>query len=90
MTSKEFIRLVKEAENYTNNIDFSQLNIFSGISLAPERVARRITRKHKLMVSKEVAIAFIQYQAMQLNGKWDLEELNELKWIFVNFVEVVY
>jgi len=89
MTSKEFKNLVKKAMQIrVSSIECAE-PLF-GIGLKSERESRGITRRHKLLITPEAAIAFIRYQTLRLDGTLDLEELNDIKWLFINFVEVVY
>jgi len=91
MTSKRFLNLVKQARV----IRFSSIEeIFrlseplAGIGLKQERDSRGINRKNKVLVSERQAIAFIRYQCLCLDGSFDSQEVNNLKWLFTNFVDV--
>jgi len=76
MNRKTFISLVKEAENgsvFKDDEDLNELmRPFDGLALHKER----------RMVTKNAAITCIRYQALQLNGKWDYEELENLQHYF--------
>ena len=86
MTSKEFKQLVKKAETTCPDIKYAYPLI--GIGLKSEREKLGINRKNKLVVTEKAAIAFIRHQCQYLNTGWDIQELNEIKRLFVNFVEV--
>ena len=82
MKRQEFLKLVKEAElgsvlpeipeGKAWEVLDSYLSPFDGIALHRERV----------IAKKEQAITFIRYQAMQFNGLWDTQELENLAYYF--------
>jgi hypothetical protein len=76
MNRKQFIELVKEAEKgsvYKDEVDlWEQLKPFDGLALHKER----------RMATKNSAISFIRYQALQMNGNWDWDELETLQYCF--------
>ncbi|MBU0959519.1 MAG: hypothetical protein KKB31_06240 [Nanoarchaeota archaeon] len=71
MKRKDFIKLVNEANNIYYQSDeeavdaLEQSSNLDGIALHNER----------RMVTKIGAIAFIRWQALQFNGNWNNEEL---------------
>jgi hypothetical protein len=68
MTRKEFLALVNEAASGTTG----DMTPFHGCALHKERI----------MATREQCISDIRYQALQLNGKWDDDELIRLSIIF--------
>jgi hypothetical protein len=76
MTRKQFIELIKEAEKGPVFKDSEELwdmmKPFDGLALHKER----------RFATKEAAISFIRYQALQLNNSWDYDELETLQYCF--------
>lgn len=72
MKTSEFRRLVSLAKTNPELSRPEELESLCGLALHRER----------RFVSEGGAIAFIRYQAMQFNGQWDFEELENLRYCF--------
>jgi hypothetical protein len=72
MKRKDFLALVKEAENVDSEVPVEEVLPLDGIGLHHER----------RMVSKAGAIGFLRWQAKMLNGSWDMEELENCARLF--------
>jgi len=60
-----------------------------GIGIAAERTQRGIHLGNQIMVTKAGAAYFLRYQCLCFDGSIDTVELQDLKYLFIQFVQVI-
>jgi len=91
MKSAEFKALAKKALIDYEPEEGAELesHVLHGLGLAEDRAERGISRKNQVLVSEKGARYFLNYHCAYMYGGYDLEELNKLRDLFKNYVDVL-